>query len=81
MGPDLYGLLDRGVARAEHYDAYTPALEKLGGEWTERRLNEFLRDPQAVAPGTSMSFPGIADDRQRAELVDYLMQTSQTGGH
>ena len=81
LGPDLYGLLDRGVARAEHYDAYTPALETLGGDWDEQRLNEFLRDPQAVAPDTSMTFAGIADDRQRAELVDYLMKTSKTGGH
>jgi cytochrome c2 len=81
LGPDLYGLLDRGVARAAHYDAYTPALEVLGGDWDEQRLNEFLRDPQAVAPGTSMAFAGIADDRQRAELVDYLMKTSKTGGH
>ncbi|HEY7641812.1 MAG TPA: PQQ-dependent sugar dehydrogenase [Steroidobacteraceae bacterium] len=80
MGPDLYGLLDRGVARAEHYDAYTPALEKLGGRWDEQRLDEFLRDPQAVAPGTSMTFAGIADDRQRAELVDYLVKTSKSGG-
>lgn len=81
LGPDLYGLLDRGVARAERYDAYTPALETLGGDWDEQRLNEFLRDPQAVAPATSMTFAGIADDRQRAELVDYLMKTSKTGGH
>jgi aldose sugar dehydrogenase len=80
MGPDLYGLLDRKVATAENYDAYSPALRKLGGKWTRQRLDEFLRDPQATVPGTSMLFPGIADDRQRAELVDYLMMTSKTGG-
>ena len=80
MGPDLYHLLDRKVAGAKNYAAYTPALKKLGGEWTEQRLNEFLRDPQDYAPGTSMLFPGIADDKQRAELVDYLMATSKVGG-
>ena len=74
------GLLDRKVASAENYAAYTPALKKLGGEWNRQRLDEFLRDPQGVAPGTSMLFPGIADDRQRAELVDYLMATSKVGG-
>ncbi|MGH8237646.1 MAG: PQQ-dependent sugar dehydrogenase, partial [Steroidobacteraceae bacterium] len=80
MGPDLYQLLDRKVASAENYAAYTPALKKLGGEWNKQRLDEFLRDPQGVAPGTSMLFPGIADDRQRAELVDYLIATSKVGG-
>jgi cytochrome c2 len=80
MGPDLYRLLDRGVAGAQNYGAYTPALQQLGGDWNKQRLDEFLRDPQAVAPGTSMVFPGIADDRQRAELVDYVMATSKVGG-
>ncbi len=80
MGPDLYHLLDRKVASAENYGAYTPALKKLGGSWTKQRLDEFLRDPQSYAPGTSMIFPGIADDRQRAELVDYLIATSKVGG-
>ena len=80
MGPDLYHLLDRKVASAANYDAYTPALKKLGGEWSKQRLDQFLRDPQAVAPGTSMLFPGIADDRQRAELVDYVIATSKVGG-
>lgn len=80
MGPDLFHLLDRKVASAANYAAYTPALKKLGGEWNKQRLDQFLRDPQAVAPGTSMLFPGIADDRQRAELVDYLIATSKVGG-
>ena len=43
--------------------------------WTD-----FLRDPQAMVPGTSMVFPGVADDRLRAELVDYLIATSKVGG-
>lgn len=80
MGPDLRGLLDRKVASAENYGAYTPALKKLGGEWNRERLDQFLRDPQAVAPGTSMVFAGIADDKQRAALVDYVIATSKVGG-
>jgi aldose sugar dehydrogenase len=80
MGPDLRGLLDREVASAENYSAYTPALKNLGNSWNKQRLDEFLRDPQGYAPGTSMVFPGIADDRQRAELVDYVIATSKVGG-
>jgi cytochrome c2 len=80
MGPDLYKLLDRNVASADNYGAYTPALKKLGGTWDRERLDRFLRDPQAVAPGTSMVFPGIADDRQRAAMVDYVIATSKVGG-
>ena len=80
MGPDLYRLLDREVASAENFGAYTPALKKLDGTWDRERLDRFLRDPAAMVPGTSMIFPGIADDRQRAEMVDYVMATSKVGG-
>jgi len=80
MGPDLRGLTERKVAGAENYGAYTPALKKLGGKWNRERLDQFLRDPQAMAPGTSMVFPGIADDRQRGALVDYVIATSKVGG-
>ena len=79
LGPDLYHLLDRPIATAKNYGAYTPALKKLGGKWDRQRLDQFLRDPQAMAPGTSMAFPGIADDRQRAAIVDYVMATSKAG--
>lgn len=80
MGPDLRGLLDRNVASADHYTVYTPALKQLGGQWNKQRLNDFLRDPQGRVPGTSMVFPGIQDDRQRAELVEYVMTMSEVGG-
>jgi aldose sugar dehydrogenase len=80
MGPDLRGLMDRRVASAANYSAYTPALKRLGGEWNRERLDQFLRDPQAMAPGSSMVFPGIADDQQRAALVDYVIATSKVGG-
>ncbi|HKU16846.1 MAG TPA: PQQ-dependent sugar dehydrogenase [Steroidobacteraceae bacterium] len=80
MGPDLYGLMDREIASAENFAVYTPALQGLGGTWSEERLDAFLRDPQAVAPGTSMVFPGVADDRQRARIVDYVIATSKVGG-
>jgi cytochrome c2 len=80
MGPDLRGLMDRKVASADNYGAYTPALKQLGGEWSRERLDRFLRDPQAMAPGSSMVFPGIADDQQRAALVDYVIATSKVGG-
>ena len=80
MGPDLRGLLDRNVASADNYTVYTPALKQRGGKWNKQRLNDFLRDPQGMVPGTSMVFPGIDDDRQRAELVDYVMAKSKEGG-
>ena len=78
LGPDLLKIVNRPVASAPGFDEYSPALKALGGTWTPERLDEFLRDPQSVAPGTTMGFPGIADDRQRAALVQYLGTVKQT---
>ncbi|MGH8185841.1 MAG: c-type cytochrome [Steroidobacteraceae bacterium] len=80
IGPDLFQFLERKVASAPGFDAYSPALKQAGGNWDKARLDAFLRDPQSAVPGTSMAFPGIADDGERAQMVDYIMSVSERGG-
>lgn len=77
IGPDLLGVVGRRIADAPQFDEYSPALRAHRGRWTRDRLDAFLRDPQAFAPGTTMAFPGVADDIQRAELIDYLAELEQ----
>lgn len=76
LGPDLAGIPGREIASAEGYD-YSEALRELDGRWTEERLRRFLRDPQAVAPGTSMRMSGIDDPDLRDTIVDYLVSESR----
>jgi cytochrome c len=40
--------------------------------WDEKTLDAYLADPQKVVPGNVMPFGGIADGRQRAEVIEYL---------
>jgi aldose sugar dehydrogenase len=80
IGPDLFQLLDRKVASAPGFDAYSAALKQAGGNWDKARLDAFLRNPQDAVPGTSMAFPGIEDDRERAQMVDYVMAATERGG-
>lgn len=70
-GPALAGIVGRPVAGAPGY-VYSDALKALGGAWTDTRLDQFLKDPQRLAPGTSMAFPGIADAGERKALVEFL---------
>jgi cytochrome c len=35
-------------------------------------MNEWLRSPRAYAPGTKMTFAGIGDGADRADLILYL---------
>ena len=41
-------------------------------KWTEELMDRFIADPEAVAPGTSMTFTGMRDPKERADLIDYL---------
>jgi aldose sugar dehydrogenase len=78
IGPDLFGIVGRSIGRAEGYDEYSPALQAQSGTWNEARLDKFLQDPQAIVPGTSMAFPGVADADQRKAIIEYMKH--HTGG-
>lgn len=72
LGPDLMGVVGRGMARAPGYDEYSPALQAQPGVWDAERLDKFLQQPQANVPGTSMAFPGVADAEHRQAIIEYL---------
>lgn len=76
-GPDLGGVVGRKVASAPGFSSYSPALQALRGTWTKERLDQFLSDPQKMAPGTTMTFRGLPDASQRSAIVDYLAGLGQ----
>jgi cytochrome c2 len=73
-GPDLFGILNNKVAAASGFE-YSPALRQLAGRWTDELMHQFLADPQAVAPGTTMAFEGIDDPRERELIIEHLRAT------
>jgi cytochrome c len=75
VGPNLYGVVGRAVASVAGFN-YSAALKAKGGTWTVDKLNPWLADPRADVPGTLMSFGGIANDKQRADIVAYLNSLS-----
>ena len=77
MGPDLYGVVGRKIASVEGFN-YTPALKAHEGDWTYEKLDAWLKNPQAFAPGTAMAFPGVADDKKRAAIIAFLRTNAET---
>ncbi|MGH7101291.1 MAG: c-type cytochrome, partial [Acetobacteraceae bacterium] len=55
---------------------YSDAIKKLGGNWTYHNLNLWLHDPQAIAPGTRMTYTGIEDTQTRADVIAFLRTLS-----
>jgi cytochrome c len=76
VGPDLYAVVGRPVASIAGFH-YTDALKKLGGTWTFDALNKWLLDPRADAPGTAMTFAGLPNEKQRADVIAYLNTLSK----
>lgn len=77
QGPGLWNVVGAPVGSHAGF-GYSGALKGLGGQWTFERLDEFLKSPQKYAPGTAMSFAGIAKPEQRAELIAYLRTLSDS---
>ncbi len=76
IGPDLYGIVGRQVASKANFH-YTDALKAKGGTWTFDALNKWLDDPRADVPGTAMTFAGIKNEKQRADVIAYLNTLSK----
>lgn len=71
VGPNLYGIVGGPKAHLSNFN-YSAALKGAGGEWTFKDLSDFLRNPRAAMPGTSMGFAGVSRDSQRADIIAYL---------
>jgi cytochrome c len=77
VGPDLYGVVGRDRASAPGF-TYSAALKGIPGKWTYASLNEWLHSPKTFASGTKMAFAGIEDDKERADVIDYLHTLSHS---
>lgn len=75
VGPNLYGVVGRKIASVEGFN-YTPGLKAHEGDWTFDKLDAWLTNPAAFAPGTMMAFPGIPDTKKRADVIAYLNSNS-----
>jgi cytochrome c2 len=71
VAPNLFGVINRRTASVSDYE-YSSAMKEVSGSWTRERLDEFLRNPQALVPGTSMDMAGIEDSQDRQEIIERL---------
>ncbi len=77
LGPNLYSVVGGPQAHMVGFN-YSAALKGKGGKWTYEELNKWLTKPAAYAPGTRMTFVGIKDPKERADVIDYLRTLSHT---
>ena len=77
IGPKLYNIIGRATGSISDYK-YSKALASYGKEWTFEELNGFLIKPASWIKGNKMGFAGLKKDEDRASLILYLNQNSDS---
>lgn len=70
-GPSLVGIVGRKAGTAPGF-RYSRAMKRSRIVWDDSSLGAYLADPQGAVPGGAMPFPGLPDERKRADLIAYL---------
>tara|TARA_B110001454_G_C12670497_1_gene413540 strand:+ start:667 stop:1278 length:612 start_codon:yes stop_codon:yes gene_type:complete len=71
IGPNLYGALGKPHGHVAGF-AYSDALKKVPGNWDFAGLDKWLTSPRDYAPGTKMTFAGLGNPVDRANLIAWL---------
>jgi cytochrome c len=78
-GPSLAGLWNRKAGTLASFTRYSAVLQSSNIVWNDKMLDDWIADPQHVVPGNQMTFVGIKDARQRADLLAFLKEATQPG--
>ena len=77
IGPALYNVVGRKTGVVSDYK-YSKALASYDKEWTFEELNGYLIKPAKWVKGTKMAFAGLRKEKERASVIKYLNQNSDS---
>jgi cytochrome c len=78
VGPVLNGLNGRKAGSVPDYN-YSDANKNSGIVWDEATFKDYIKDPRAKVPGTKMTFAGIKNEQDIADLWAYVSQFDAEG--
>jgi len=71
LGPNLWGVMGEPIGKG-HGFAFSDALSSKGGTWDFATMSEWLLSPKKFAPGTKMTFAGLSNPEDRANVIAFL---------
>ena len=77
VGPRHCGLFGRRAGSVPGF-SYSAAMKKSGIVWNDKTLDRFLTRPLKMVPGSAMTYDGVADPKERADLIAYLEHVNDT---
>jgi cytochrome c len=78
LGPPLNGIEGRKAGTFEGY-SFSEANKSSGITWDEQSFSSYIRAPMQKVPGTKMTFVGIKNDKDIADLWAFLKQFGPDG--
>ena len=77
VGPRHCGLFGRLAGSVPGF-AYSPAMKSSKITWDEKTLERFLAKPLEAVPRTTMTYDGVPDPKDRADLIAYLKRATRS---
>ena len=77
VGPHHCGLFGRKAGSVPAF-GYSAAMKNSRVVWGDKSLDRFLASPMTAMPGTAMTYAGVPDATERADLIAYLRQADTT---
>lgn len=72
-GPHLWNLLERKAGTVAGFE-FSTAMRNSGHTWNISTLNYYLSNTEQAVPGRLMDFRGIRRDKERANLIAFLLR-------
>ena len=72
-GPHLWNVFGRKAGAIAGFK-FSDAMRSSGHTWDLSTLNYYLTDTEQAVPGRIMDFRGVSRDKQRAQLLAFMMQ-------
>jgi cytochrome c len=72
VGPNLHGVMGEDIASAARGFAFSAALQAVEGSWDFQKMDAWLKSPRKFADGTKMTFAGLGNAQDRANVLVYL---------
>jgi len=77
IGPLLWGVLGRSAGSIPDYK-YSKAMAAYGKNWSFEEMNGFLIKPKDWIKGTKMSFAGLKNAKERAAVILYMNENTNS---
>ncbi len=71
VGPNLYGVFGRKAGSVAEF-SYSDGVKASGIVWDADKINQWIKGPSAMIPGTKMTYLGMSDAKDRTDVVAYL---------